>query len=181
MLFAAHVIPWAGNIKSGRDVLRSAFDAADKDRDITFAQYSLFNLTSILFASGDLLSEIQEIAEQNLKYATKVPFQAVIDIMSTQFELVKTLRGLTRRFGYFDDEQFDERRIEERFKSASDTTPAAICWYWIRKLQARFFAGEHGAAVDALFKAQQLFWATTSMFEIGRISLLRRAIAGGTL
>ena len=165
MLFAAHVIPWARNIKSGRDVLRSAFDAADKDCDITFAQYSLFNLTSILFASGDLLSEIQEIAEQNLKYARRVPFQAVIDIMSTQFELVKTLRGLTRRFGHFDDEQFDERRIEERFNSASDTTPAAICWYWIRKLQARFFAGEHGAAVDALFKAQQLFWATTSMFE----------------
>ncbi len=74
MLFAAHVIPWARNIKSGRDVLRSAFDAADKDCDIAFAQYSLFNLTSILFASGDLLSEIQEIAEQSSELCEKGSF-----------------------------------------------------------------------------------------------------------
>ena len=120
MLFAAHVMPWARNIKSGRDVLRSAFDAADKDCDITFAQYSLFNLTSILFASGDFLSQIQEIAERSLKYSRRVPFQAVIDIITTQVALVKTLRGLTRKFGHFDDEQFDERRIEERFKGTSD-------------------------------------------------------------
>ena len=36
MLFAAHVIPWAKNIKTGRDVLRSAFDASDKKTAITF-------------------------------------------------------------------------------------------------------------------------------------------------
>ena len=165
MLFAAHVIPWANNIKTGRDVLRSAFDSADKDCDITFAQYSLFNLTTILLASGDLLGEIQEEAEQSLKYARRIPFQAVIDIMKTQLALIKTLRGLTYKFGFFDDDQFDERRIEERFKGGSDLTPAAICWYWIRKLQARFFAGDYDAAIDALLRAQQLFWATTSMFE----------------
>ena len=55
MLFAAHVIPWAKNIKTGYDVLRSAFEAADKDCDITFAQYSIFNITSIRLARGTLL------------------------------------------------------------------------------------------------------------------------------
>ncbi len=25
----------------------------------------------------------------------------------------------------------------------------AQCWYWIRKLQARFFAGDYAAAMDA--------------------------------
>ncbi|HTR13151.1 MAG TPA: AAA family ATPase, partial [Roseiarcus sp.] len=165
MLFAAHVIPWAKNIKTGRDVLRSAFDAADKDCDITFAQYSLFNLTSNLLASGDCLGEIQEDAKQKLIYARRIPFQAVIDIMNTQLALIKTLRGLTYKFGFLDDDQFDERRIEERFIGGSDSTPTAICWYWIRKLQARFLAGDYDAAMDALFRAQQLFWATTSMFE----------------
>ena len=79
--------------------------------------------------------------------------------------MIKTLRGLTYKFGFLDDDQFDEGRIEERFIGGSDSTPAAICWYWIRKLQARFLAGDYDAAMDALFRAQQLFWATTSMFE----------------
>lgn len=73
MLFAAHVIPWANNIKTGRDVLRSAFDSADKDCDITFAQYSLFNLTTILLASGDLLGEIQEEAEPESQVCEEDP------------------------------------------------------------------------------------------------------------
>ena len=166
MLFAAHVIPWAKNIKTGYDVLRSAFEAADKDCDITFAQYSIFNITSIRLASGDPLGEIQDQAEHGLKYASKIPFQAVIDIMKTQLALIKTLRGLTYRFGFFDDGKFDERWIEERFNGGADLTPSAICWYWIRKLQARFLAGDNVAAIDALLRAQQLFWATTSMFEL---------------
>ncbi|HTR12563.1 MAG TPA: serine/threonine-protein kinase PknK, partial [Roseiarcus sp.] len=165
MLFAAHVIPWARNIKTGRDVLRGAFDAAKKSGDITFAQYSLFNLTSISLASGDPLHEIQEEAEQSLRFALNVPFRAVIDIMEAQLALIKTLRGLTSNFGHLDDGQFEERQIEERFSGISDSTPTAICWYWIRKLQARFYAGDYDAALAALFKAQPLYWATTSMFE----------------
>ena len=165
MLFAAHVIPWARNLKTGRDVLRRAFDAADESCDVTFAQYSRFNLTSILLAAGDLLSGVQSEAERSLSFAKKVPFNAVIDIMITQLALIKSLRGLTDRFGYFDDQQFNEQAIEERFSSVSDSTPAAICWYWIRKLQARFFAGKYESAIEALRRAQQLLWATTSMFE----------------
>jgi len=30
----------------------------------------------------------------------------------------------------------------------------AECWYWIRKAQARFFAGDYAAAVDSSLKAQ---------------------------
>ena len=165
MLFAAHVIPWARNVKAGRDVLRSAFDAAKESGDITFAQYSLFNLTSISLASGDPLREIQEEAEQSLTFALNVPFRAVIDIMDAQLKLIKTLRGLTSNFGHLDDGQFEERQNEDRFSGITNSTPTAICWYWIRKLQARFYAGDYDAALAALFKAQPLYWATTSMFE----------------
>ena len=39
------------------------------------------------------------------------------------------------------------------------------CWYWIRKLQARFFAGEYAAAVEASSRAQSLLWTVVSHFE----------------
>ena len=41
----------------------------------------------------------------------------------------------------------------------------AECWYWIRKLQARFFAGDYAAAVEASSKAQRLLWTSPSQFE----------------
>ena len=85
--------------------------------------------------------------------------------MEAQLALIKTLRGLASNFGHLDDGQFEEHQIEERFSGISDSTPTAMCWYWIRKLQARFYAGEYDAALAALFKAQPLYWATTSMFE----------------
>jgi hypothetical protein len=37
--------------------------------------------------------------------------------------------------------------------------------YWIRKLQARFFAGEYATAMDAASKAQGLLWTSSSFFE----------------
>jgi PAS domain S-box-containing protein len=36
------------------------------------------------------------------------------------------------------------------------------CWYWIRKLQARFLAGDYAAAVDASSRAQPLPWPSLS-------------------
>src|SRR5262245_52538732 len=39
------------------------------------------------------------------------------------------------------------------------------CWYWIRKLQARFFAGDYASAVDASLSAQELLWTSPSFFE----------------
>ena len=38
-------------------------------------------------------------------------------------------------------------------------------WYWIRKLQARFFARDYASAVDASLRAQRLLWTSPSDFE----------------
>ena len=40
------------------------------------------------------------------------------------------------------------------------------CWYWIRKLQARFFAGDYASAIEASSKAQRLLWTSPSFFEM---------------
>ena len=40
------------------------------------------------------------------------------------------------------------------------------CWYWIRKLQARFFAGDYESALDASSRAQRLLWTAPSNLEM---------------
>src|SRR5262249_34261301 len=36
---------------------------------------------------------------------------------------------------------------------------------WIRKLQARFFAGNYASAIEASLRAQELVWTAPSLFE----------------
>jgi PAS domain S-box-containing protein len=58
----------------------------------------------------------------------------------------------------------DELRIEHHL-SSNPMLAMAACWYWIRKLQARYLAGDHSAAMDASSKAQRLMWTSPSRWE----------------
>jgi len=71
----------------------------------------------------------------------RLGFGLVIDVVTSQLGLIRTLRGLTPEFGSFNDEEFDELLFERRFGGRQKVWAAPECWYWIRKLQARFFAG----------------------------------------
>ena len=109
------VLPWTRHVRAGRDLLRRAFEAANKVGDLTYAAYCGNELTTNLLAAGDPLAEVQREAEHGLAFAQKARFGFVIDCIATQLGLIRTLRGLTPTFGAFDDAQFDERRIERRF------------------------------------------------------------------
>jgi len=159
------LVPWTRHIQAGRDPLRRAFDAANKMGDLTDAAYACYVMITNLLAAGDPLIDVQREAEHARAFAEKMGFGLVIDITATQLGLVRTLRGLTPKFGSFDDEHFEELRVERRF-SSNPNLARAECWYWIRKAQARFFAGDYAAAVDASLKAQRLLWASPSNFEI---------------
>jgi PAS domain S-box-containing protein len=91
-------------------------------------------------------------------------FGFVTDSIAGQLGLIRTLRGLTPNFGCFDDEQFDELQLERRFSSNPELA-LAECWYWVRKLQARFFAGDYAGALEASSRAQRLLWTAPLMFE----------------
>src|SRR6266481_1514220 len=91
-------------------------------------------------------------------------FGLVIDAITTQLGLIRTLSGLTPTFGCFDDEQFNEARIERRFSENPDLAFVEF-WYWVRKLQARFFAGDYASAIEASSRAQRLLWTSVSQFE----------------
>ncbi|MFL9922432.1 AAA family ATPase [Paraburkholderia fungorum] len=162
--FAYGVVPWTRHVRAGRDVLRSAFAAANQMGDVTYAAYCCDQLNTNFLAAGDPLSEAQGEAELGLAFAQKMRFGLVIDAITTQLGLIRTLRGLTPTFGSFDDEQFDEQRIERHFSDNPDLA-FVESWYWIRKLQARFFAGDYAAAIEASSRAQPVLWASVSQLE----------------
>jgi len=162
--FGYDVMPWTKHFRACRDLLRRAFEASNKTGDLTFAAYSCNNLNSNLLAAGDPLVEVQREAENGLEFAQKARFGHVIDLIAAQLGLIRTLRGLTPKFGFFDDGQFDEVRFERHLASEPVLT-LPECWYWTRKLQARFFAGDYASAVDASLRVQRLLKVAASLFE----------------
>jgi PAS domain S-box-containing protein len=165
MSFGNLVNPWTKHLRSGRPLIRRAFDTANELGDLTFAAYSCNNLITNLLGSGDPLPDIQREAEAGLAFARKIRFGLVIDIITTQLRLILTLRGLTPAFNSFNDAQFDEARFQEHFE-ADPGLALPSCWYWIRKLQARFHAGDYASAIDAELQACRLLWTSPSFFEV---------------
>jgi PAS domain S-box-containing protein len=162
--FGSQILPWTRHVRDARDVVRRAFEAANRNSDLAYAAYSGPQLTTNLLAAGDPLIDVQRETENALAFAQEARFGVAIDRCTAQLGLIRSLRGLTTTFGRFDGEAFDEPAIEWRF-SANRDLALAECPYWIRKLQARFFAGEHAAAIEAASRAQPLLWALLSFFE----------------
>jgi PAS domain S-box-containing protein len=158
------VLTWTRHLRHARDAFRRAFEIAHGSGDVTFAAFSCSSLNVNFLAAGDPLSEAQREAEHGLQFAEKAHFALLIDIMTPQLGLIRMLRGLTRRFGAFDDAQFDELAFERRL-SADPAFALPESWYWIRKLQARFFSGDYALAVDAASKARRLPWSPPQLFE----------------
>jgi len=165
MCFGAHVMPWTKHVLACRDLLRRTFDAANRIGDLCFAAYSCNNMNTNLLAAGDPLAQVQCKAEEGFEFARRARFGLVMDIIASQLGLIRTLRGQTPAFGSFNDEQFDESRFERHLASNS-TLSLPECFYWIRKLQARFLAGDHESAVDASLHAQRLLWSVPSNLEV---------------
>jgi PAS domain S-box-containing protein len=164
MTFGGIVVPWKQPVRTGRELVRRALEAANRSGDLNYAAHSCSLLNTIQLAAGDPLEQVQDEAERGLAFAQKMHFGAAIDRISAQLGLVRTLRGVTPIFGSLDDADFDELRIERRFAENPDLA-IAECWYWVRKLQARYFAEDYGAALDAASRARRLLW-TSPTFEM---------------
>ena len=165
MTFAYHVLPYARPIRSGRELLRRAFELNLEAGDLTYAGYSTCTLISSLLASGDPLAGIERQAEQGLAFLRGAKFGLVADIVTAQLMLTRSLQGLTFALDTFDDGVFDETAFAERLAGDQGLAIAA-CWYFIRKLQAAVFAGDAQAAVAAAERAAPLLWTTSGHLEL---------------
>ena len=162
--FGHHITPWARHLREGRVWNQLAFNAAKESGDLTYAAFSSGNMIANLLAGGDSLADVQREAEDRLEFTRKMRFDLISDCIIAALGLIRTLRGLTPRFGSFNDAQFDEERFEQHLEENPHLEPAA-CRYWIRKLQARFLSDDHASAVVAAAKAHPLY-RKQSFFEV---------------
>src|SRR5262249_24627821 len=103
MSFGDIVLPWTRHVRAGRDLVRRGFDAASEIGDVTYAGFCCDHLIKNLLAAGDQLVEVQREAAEGLQFAQKVRFGLVVDHIKAQLGLIRSLRGLTRKFGSFND------------------------------------------------------------------------------
>ncbi len=64
-----------------------------------------------------------------------------------------------------DDDQFDELGMEAQFEQQA-AHPLFECFYWIRKLQARYLAGDPLEALEAARRAAAKLWGCVGLIEL---------------
>jgi PAS domain S-box-containing protein len=161
--FAVLIIPWTRHLRTATELLRQAFDAANAVGDSRSALYSCENLVANLLATGRPLAEVEREAEHGLAFGRRARVGLVAEVTSTELASIRNLRGLTTTFGRFDHAQSDEREFERQLAGAG--LPFFAFLYWIRKIQARFMAGDYAAAVEASENAQGLSWTMPFLFQ----------------
>ena len=158
-------VPWTQHVRKGREFLFRGFDLASRIGEISYAGYACGQLTTNYLMAGDPLIEAQEQAEHGLAFVRKVGFGTIEGWILGQLGLIRSLRGLTTRLGSFDDAVFRESDLE-RDLAGKPALALPECWYYIRKLQARFLAGECVDALQAASRAQPMVGGTLSLLEV---------------
>ncbi len=159
-IFVAH---WTQPLRGCLDQLRHVFDTANRIGDIPFGAFSCNCQVSNLLFIGEPLPEVQREAELGLAFARKVQFGIVVAFLESQLALIRMLRGATPAFGRLDNEPYSEAHAEQHL--AQPSLEIAACWYWVRKLQARYLAGDLAAALDAASKVHGLLWTAHGFLE----------------
>jgi PAS domain S-box-containing protein len=162
--FSTLIMPWAKHVSSCRPVIRRTFEVAHNTGDRIWAVQSCNILLSNLLMAGDSLIEAEREAEASLAFCRRDVFADYTDTVNTQLALIRNLRGLTRQFGLLDYNGFNELQIENHFQSQPHVL-GIECWYWVRKLQARFLAEDYLAALDAARRARGLLEYSPGMLE----------------
>ncbi|WP_322046382.1 AAA family ATPase [Paraburkholderia sp. J67] len=165
MCFAYHVMPWTQPMRAGLPLLRRAFEAATESGDLTYIGFSSCCLVTSLLAAGHPLAAIEDEALERLRIVRAAGFGLIVDIMNAQLSLIRSLRGLPAWLGANGADHADEASFE-RHLEGNPALAIAACWYWIRQMQARYFAGDIQRALEAQQRAAPLLWTTSGHFEL---------------
>jgi predicted ATPase/signal transduction histidine kinase/tRNA A-37 threonylcarbamoyl transferase component Bud32 len=161
--FAQMVNPWIKHFRSSIELQRRAFEAAEQTGNLQTGSFTRNGTVTLLIAAGEPLREVERVAEEGLAFARRARFDLVANVITAQLRLVRLLRGLTPRFSSFDGDDFEEAAFEQRMSHPAFALSAG--WYWIRKLQGRFFALDYAAALEAATRAESLLWTARAFPE----------------
>jgi PAS domain S-box-containing protein len=161
-LIFSMLAPWTRPIRESIEAAQRAFQMANEQGDPTFAAYALTTLSSRGLASGEHLDRVASEAERGLEISRKMGFESVANMIVSPLALVRMLRSETTQFGSLNRNDFSERSFEERV-IGKPAFALPECFYWVRKLQARFCAGDYISAIDAAEKAGRGFTKSASL------------------
>ena len=111
------LMPWAKHAADARELVRRAYDVACQTGDLTYSAYGWHVLITNHLTVGDPLEVVQGEAEKGMAFATKQGFGLVVANCAAHLGLIRTLRGLTRSFGCFDDDNYNEAGAESHYAS----------------------------------------------------------------
>jgi predicted ATPase/signal transduction histidine kinase/GAF domain-containing protein len=149
---------WSRPIQTAIDFIRLTFRAAIETSDLSYACYSCIRLVSDLLVQGAHLDEVWSESEKGLAFVRRVKFRAPEDILISQQQLIRQLRGEADESPGSDAAPFNEEDFVARLTAEGHTT--LVCWYWILQLQARYISGDFEIARSAADHAAALLWAT---------------------
>jgi transcriptional regulator with GAF, ATPase, and Fis domain/predicted ATPase len=155
-----HVLPWTRPLQVASEWMQRAFDLALETGDVLFVARSSSHLISLRLASGDRLNDVQAEAERHLAFSRRAGFEPLVYCFLAQLHLIGVLRGGSARAPQTDDAEV-ERPLEQDPRLAF-----AACWYWIRKLQARFHVGDYASTLEMAARAEPLLWTSPTFFEL---------------
>ncbi|MBB5510459.1 AAA family ATPase [Paraburkholderia atlantica] len=164
MCFAYHVMPWTRHIRTGLQLLGRAFDVASERGDLTYIGFSSCTLITSLLAAGVNLVEVERLAQERLELVQAAKFGLIVDIITGQLRLIRTLRGSVQTLTY-DESAFESHLAQDPCLAIAD------CWYWIRKLQASYLCGDMVGALIAADRAEPLLWTSSGHFEVAEFHL----------
>jgi len=165
LTLATHAMGWAQHVAGLRDLLRTAFEIADREGDRSKAASAQVGMFGSLQVAGDPLPEVAERVDEMVDWFRRAALPDFIHVAGAQRAYVAMLRGRTRHFGVLDDGRFDEARMEATWAGEAHV-PTVEYWYWVRKLQARWFAGDHRAALAAAARARELAWSSPALLVV---------------
>jgi PAS domain S-box-containing protein len=166
----ALVMPWTTHPARGRELVRRAFDAAYQLGDLAFVGYGFHTSITLSLAVGSPLAEVQAEAERGVAFSEKSQQGLNTAACGAQLGLTRNLRGLTAAFGRLDHDGYNEQDTERHLASDPNLGLPEF-HYWVRKLQARFLAGDYLSAAGAAMNAQRLLWRAAANFEAAELRL----------
>jgi PAS domain S-box-containing protein len=157
---------WGHPLRTNVEILQQALEWARASGNFAIASYALNNLVSAALSLGTPLAEVQRQIEDALPFVRRTGYSMVESVLTSQLRLVMGLRGLTAHLSTFDGKDFDERAFVAGLEANQDANTLAICWHFIRELQARFFSGNYEEAYAASRRARKLIWTSRTFMEI---------------
>jgi len=154
---------WTQPVEVGIELTRTALRAGAELGDVAFACYGCMHLITNLLIQGANLDEVWRESEVCLDFIRKRKYHDAADIIISQQQLIRHLRGQTANFSTLSDGRFDEGTFEALL--TEDRMPPLISRYWIIKVQARFIAGDYRAGLIAAESARKWLWSSESFIQ----------------